>query len=217
MTEQTKSTPKSDAREPGSPRWRAIYESPGRLLLIIAASIFVSHTLAMEALSAFFPGCPMLTQVLLESALLSLLLFPILYFYSFRPLIVHIRERDQAEEAMHQSEYKYRHLFENLSDAVFLTVVGTGRILDTNKRGEALLCRPRTEILGMNHNLLFSPEHLEGAQSRLAEYAARDAVAQYESAVIRKDGTTTDVHISGIPITLYERRVVIELFQEVPK
>src|SRR4051812_35734625 len=48
-------------------------------------------------------------------------------------------ESQRAEEAMRQSEHKYRQLFESLGDAAFLTDVQTGRILDTNKQGEAIL------------------------------------------------------------------------------
>src|SRR5437867_1623098 len=45
-------------------------------------------------------------------------------------------ELKRAEEAMCQSEYKYRHLFESLSDAAFLSDERTGRIIDTNQQAE---------------------------------------------------------------------------------
>jgi DNA-binding NtrC family response regulator len=41
-------------------------------------------------------------------------------------------ERERAEEAMRQSEHKYRELFECLSDAAFLADAQTGKIIDTN-------------------------------------------------------------------------------------
>ena len=59
-------------------------------------------------------------------------------------------ERKRAEEALRESGYKYRYLFEELNDAAFLADVETGRILDTNKQGEALLGRTREEIIGMH-------------------------------------------------------------------
>jgi len=57
------------------------------------------------------------------------------------------RESRLAEATMRESEHKYRHLFEALSDAVFLVDEITGRILDTNTRAEILLDLPRTKIL----------------------------------------------------------------------
>src|ERR1051325_5238519 len=57
-------------------------------------------------------------------------------------------ELRQAEEAMRQSEYKYRHLFESLSDAAFLVEEQTGRIIDTNQQAEQLLGQTRGQILG---------------------------------------------------------------------
>lgn len=199
------------------PQWKTIYESPLRLLLIIAATIFVVHILAMEMFSTFIPHCPMLTAVITESGLLSGLLFPVLYCYSFRPLIVHIRERDQAEQAMRQSEYKYRHLFENLSDAVFLTVVDSGRVIDTNKQGEVLLGCTRSEILGMNRGQLFPLEQVEESKRQLRNCSSSDTTMQYEAVVVRRNGTLTPVHVSGIPITLHDKRLVIELFREFSK
>src|SRR5690606_10453905 len=53
------------------------------------------------------------------------------------------------EEDLRQSEYKYRCLFEHLPDAAFLCDSATGRIIDTNRRGERLLERDRSAVLGM--------------------------------------------------------------------
>ena len=69
------------------------------------------------------------------------------------------RESRQAETAMRESEHKYRHLFEALSDAVFVIVEESGRIIDTNMRAEILLGRTRTEILGSNQVQLFAPQN----------------------------------------------------------
>jgi PAS domain S-box-containing protein len=195
-----------------TPNWKPVFDSPIRLLAIIAGTIFVAHTIAMEAF-ALLPPWPKMLQVLTESAFLTGLLFPALYLYSFRPLIVHIRERDEAEEAMRQSEHKYRQLFENLSDAAFLTDVETGRILDTNKQGEAMLGKIRSQILGMNQRELFSNDEQKKHLERFAQYATKDSAQAYESRIFQEDNESIPVHISGVPITLYGRRLVIELYR----
>src|SRR4051812_8656773 len=76
---------------------------------------------------------------------------------SVRRALTGAEEREEsrrAEEAMRQSEYKYRQLFESLSDAAFLIDVQSGRILDTNKQGEQLLGRTRGEIIGSNQGAI---------------------------------------------------------------
>src|ERR1051325_5022318 len=56
-------------------------------------------------------------------------------------------ELRRAEEAMRQSEFKYRHLFESLSDAAFLVEEQSGRVLDINKQAELLLGQSRSQIV----------------------------------------------------------------------
>ena len=74
-------------------------------------------------------------------------------------------ERERAEEAMRQSEHKYRELFECLSDAAFLTDEQTGRIIDTNRCAETLLGLSRAEILGHKQSDFLSFNTLSRARS----------------------------------------------------
>lgn len=58
-------------------------------------------------------------------------------------------EANQAAENLRQSEIKYRCLFEHLPEAAYLCDAATGRIIDTNPRGESMLGLERSELLGM--------------------------------------------------------------------
>jgi len=164
---------------------------------------------------SMLPAVSVGRESLIQSLLLLVLLFPTLYLFSFRPLVQHIRERDRAEESMRESEHKYRELFDNLGEAAFLTVVETGRILDTNKQGELLLGVPRSQIMGMNQSNLFPPERREEHRKRVEAYVTTKSTTHYESVVVRKDGRAVLVQISGVPITLYGKKLVIELFRDV--
>lgn len=76
--------------------------SPYRLLLLIALSMFGIEVMIM----LLFPHLPPLNRegvAMLDASLLTLLVFPILYLKSFRPLVRHISEYKQMQEALKQS------------------------------------------------------------------------------------------------------------------
>jgi PAS domain S-box-containing protein len=123
------------------------------------------------------------------------------------------RERIQhrlAEEAMRVSEYKYRHLFESMSDAAFLVEEKSGRIIDTNRQAEVLLGRSRTEILGLNQELLF-PTGKAGCFFTEGIRESHDC----ETQVVRMDGLVVPVNISASRIHLYGSGCLLALMCDI--
>lgn len=189
------------------------HTSPVRLLLLICVTILVTHSIAMLALHRHADVPPWI-QSLGESVLLVVVLFPALYFFSFRPLIAQSAERLEAEANMRESEHKYRQLFENLGDAAFLVDVETGRIIDTNQQAEKMLGRERAEILGRNHASFFPPDKAEEYRQRAAGHGA-EAATDFEAEVQTSDGRRVPVHVSAAPLTLFGRNLVVSLFRDV--
>ena len=77
----------------------------------------IPFALAM-VMFALLPQFPMWTESLIESLLLLILLFPVLYLFSLRPLLMHIAEREQAEEdsiRIHFAEFRRRDHMKDLS------------------------------------------------------------------------------------------------------
>ncbi|HMD71764.1 MAG TPA: PAS domain S-box protein [Bryobacteraceae bacterium] len=60
-----------------------------------------------------------------------------------------ITERKRAEEALRESESRYRELFESSSDALFLIDTGTGRIVETNDMAATQYGYSRDELRAM--------------------------------------------------------------------
>lgn len=79
------------------------YSSPLRLLAIIAGSIFAAEAVIMAILYFVRPFTAEWAKALLDSTLLIIILSPVFYYFLFRPLILHIHERRQAEEALEQA------------------------------------------------------------------------------------------------------------------
>ncbi len=91
--------------------------SAARLLLVLCGSIFVSELLVMLLLDTL-PPLSRWGEALLDSTLLSIPVFPIIYFFVFRPLRVQLAERQRTEAALRESEHRFRSLFDSSRDAV---------------------------------------------------------------------------------------------------
>lgn len=75
--------------------------SPRKLIFILVLAVFISESISMAVIYALRPvSLSSLTETLLDSSLLITLLSPILYFFVFRPMLLNITEREQAEESL---------------------------------------------------------------------------------------------------------------------
>jgi PAS domain S-box-containing protein len=84
---------------PEQPSTTSTYDSPFRLLAIIAASVFVSEALVMIVLLVL-PALPHAVAVPLDATLVTILIYPILHRFVVHPMTLHISERRQAEAAL---------------------------------------------------------------------------------------------------------------------
>jgi PAS domain S-box-containing protein len=73
--------------------------SPFAILLITIIGIAVAETFAMVVVY-FFRDLPYPQQVLIDAAVMTVIIFPILYFLSFRPILRHIRQRHKVERIL---------------------------------------------------------------------------------------------------------------------
>lgn len=125
-----------------------------------------------------------------------------------------ITERERAEEAMRQSEHKYRELFESMSDAAFLADERSGKIIDTNRRAESLLGLTRAEILGHNQAeflLLTNGKHSNGGNGESSQQT--NQVLESESLHSTKGEIHVDARASKL--TLYGRQLLLWLCHEI--
>jgi PAS domain S-box-containing protein len=124
-------------------------------------------------------------------------------------------ERERAEEAMRQSEHKYRELFECLGDAAFLADETSGKIIDTNRQAEAVLGCSRTEILGHKQPEFLTLENTPGPGS--APEANPSVPATFPCEMIRVDGSKLPVEVRATRLTLYGRNLVLRLCRELAR
>jgi diguanylate cyclase (GGDEF)-like protein/PAS domain S-box-containing protein len=87
--------------------------SPLRLLLVLAAAVFVGETLVMVFLSILPPMPPPVADVL-DASFLVLLLFPIFYFLMFRPVNQTVQRLASLDEMRRTNEARLRAMLDNL-------------------------------------------------------------------------------------------------------
>ena len=120
-----------------------------------------------------------------------------------------LNERKRAEEALQESEDKYRKLFELSSDALFLIEVDTGGILDLNDTALKMYGYSREEALQMK-NTDFSAEPAQTRQA-IADQEQQIPVRYHK----KKDGTCFPTDISVAYFKWFGREVCIATIRDI--
>lgn len=118
-----------------------------------------------------------------------------------------ITERKRAEEALRESEERFRQVFEQNLDAQLLLGCEECRLIDVNPAAVALFGYTREELMGMDHAFMLGSD---GACERLKEEVADKggfSIERFETG--RKDGTRINVSVRGQAIRLKESMVVL--------
>lgn len=112
-----------------------------------------------------------------------------------------IRERDSAEAALGTSEQKYRSLFEQANDAIFLADVDTGTIIDANRNAQRMMGLSWDELVGMNQSELHPPEERE-LYTKIFKRQVLQSISDEAGTVVGGDLYVQNLSGSNIPVEI---------------
>ena len=134
----------------------------------------------------------------------------------FRGVVRDISDRKQTEEVLRKSEEKYRKLFEEAMDAIFVADATTGILIDFNRTALELVGRKKSELVGKHQRILHPPEETEGEFSRTFKKHLKEREGKIlETQVITKKGEIKDVSIKASIFELEGRRVLLGIFRDI--
>ncbi len=156
-------------------------------------------------------GAGRITPVEINAAVIS--------FNSAQQIISLCRDisvREKAEEALRESEQKYKQLVERLPEMV-LEIDTTGRVIFVNPRVIEITGYSKAELeSNFDANRFVAPEDIERSKQNMKMSFSGDIRHSNEYTFIKKDGTRFPVLLNSVPIikdgsTIGARGIIIDL------
>jgi diguanylate cyclase (GGDEF)-like protein/PAS domain S-box-containing protein len=157
---------------------RKIFIRPFQVLIITMGSIFFAEVITSFIIS-FMAPLSLGTEMLLNSLFVVTIISPLFHYFVFKPLRLHIAEREQTEIILKRSEEKYRSLVDSTDDSIYLVDSGY-RYLFVNKKHLSRLELSEEQILGLPFGDFHTPDETDVFTKKIDDIFATGESGQYE-------------------------------------
>lgn len=173
--------------------------SARQLLLLLAFTILLNDTVAALLTHWAFP-IPATVRPLVEGGVVLTLAFPTVYFLAICPLLREVRQRQQVEDSLRESEAECRLIFDQ--SPIGSAIVSLDfRYLRVNRQFCLLTGYTEAELTALRFTDITHPEDRELDAARARQLAAGE-IEQHtmEKRYLRKNGATVWVELTARPL-----------------
>ena len=112
-------------------------------------------------------------------------------------VMLDVTARKKTEEALRQSEERYRNLFENANDIIYVHDLN-GNYISINHAVERVFGYKREEVLQLNMSQIAAPDQLKLVRDKLSKKIdGTTKQTAYELDCLRKDGTPITLEVNS--------------------
>lgn len=186
--------------------------SPLKLLVLVVAAIFIGEGSIMY----LFHLLPWLTEGhpaiegLLDASLLTAIVFPILYFFDYKPLNTFMTR-------LSLSEKRYRNLIEFSPDAILAH--SRGKVIFANPAAlKAVGMDSQEQVVGRTFIDIVHPDYHKAVRERIAMIEKDGAAAPLmEGKILRMDGTELDMEWTSAPLLCDGPYAILTVARDITK
>lgn len=130
-------------------------------------------------------------------------------------VLMDITDRKAAEQALSESEARYRTLFEDAQDGIALADASTGVLVDCNRALCRMVQMEKTDVIGKKQSILHPvTEPAESPSSTFCAHRDGDASRPMEDRLVSKDGKEIPVEIRAAQIRMEGRQYLLGVFRD---
>jgi PAS domain S-box-containing protein len=125
-----------------------------------------------------------------------------------------VTSRKHSEDALRESEQRYKQLFEGIADAVMVHSLN-GRFLDCNSVVSQRLGYSREEFLQLHHKDIVHPDFHQMLVDHHQRLINEEASLSFESAHISTDGSIIPVHVDASIIEYQGEKCILSVVRDI--
>ena len=172
-----------------------VSKQPALIFVTIAVTVFAAEALVMLLLH-YLPQQTFWIEAFVDATLLVTLIFPVLYFFLFKPMVARNRERLAIVETLRRNEEEqFKVMIRASLDGFWVTDL-RGRFLEVNDAYCTMVDYSRAELLKMDVTGVEATETPEATARHLGKVLEMGS-DRFETRQRRKDGRILDMEVSA--------------------